>query len=221
MGTRRHPRLTPRGFRVPFAEPVRLSLRIGLSICDGEGWWLEPSQLELLHRSASELQGSEVTVLPMKAAMAAEMPAIAPTQLFHRRGRMLLPDPPIDRPPHVVIDAAKDVLRSPTPPESVFYSRRERIEARAEREEPTKTYLSYVRRHRSAHLRSRRRRADCAEGAIEANRFRAAGCRTCSEHWAHLAKACQARTPSAAIWTRSSPRRRVMEPGGPPEDFPV
>jgi len=81
--------------------------------------------------------------------------------------------------------------------ESEFDSRRERIEARAEREvrvqvahahaiarlrqEPAQAYSSYVRRHPSAHLRSRRRRADSAEGAIEANRFRAAGCRTRSE----------------------------------------
>gem|GEM_PF-5863570 len=32
----------------------------------------------------------------------------------------------------------------------MFTSRRERIEARAEREEPAQAYFSYVRRHRSA-----------------------------------------------------------------------
>ncbi|MCL2723730.1 MAG: RNA methyltransferase [Polyangiaceae bacterium] len=49
---------------------------------------------------------------------------------------------------------------------SEFNSRRERIEARAEREEPAQAYLSYVRRHRSAQ---------------PTNRFRAAGCRTRSK----------------------------------------
>jgi len=34
--------------------------------------------------------------------------------------------------------------------QSVLDSRRERIEARAEREEPAQAYYSYVRRHRSA-----------------------------------------------------------------------
>ena len=54
--------------------------------------------------------GNRVTVAPAQSALTRLMPAVLFSELIHRCVGMLLGEPPLDGPPHIVIDSREDAL---------------------------------------------------------------------------------------------------------------